>query len=124
MYQTALAYSKFFKKNAKIMAEEEVKQSDIDDILNSPSKPPSGQSSPKQDDLPGGVDTQEEEIPKNIEEKRPSTTLEIDPEDGVATMSESAVLPARLPPLSDGGDSGFKPSYPDLASNISEVMFF
>lgn len=99
----------------------------IDDIMNSPSKP----SSPPQQDvsrpqtaseLPGGIDD-EEPSAQQLEEKRPSTTLEVDPEGGVATMSESNVLPARLPPLNNGpeGLEGPNRQNIDLVSNISEV---
>ena len=99
----------------------DLNQAEIDDILNSPSKPPSNAGSPeieeiqRQDDLPGGImeDT-----------SRPSTTLEIDTEGGVATMSDPAGLPSRLPPLStrDNGDiEGYRHNL-DISSNVSEVI--
>ena len=110
----------------------------IDDILNSPTKenkpseepsePSEEPSAPiinevvypelNQDDLPGSI----ENIP-NLEEKRPSTTLEVGP-DGVAAMVESSALPARLPPLRNSSQEGDLDGYRqniDVISNFSEV---
>merc|ERR1712223_804401 len=84
---------------------EEVNQADIDDILNSPSKPPSNNDeggskpvspstpakhgyddiSPQNDILPGSIQELEPDL-EQFEEKRPSTTLEVGP-DGLAAMS-------------------------------------
>merc|ERR1711963_69795 len=73
-----------------------------------------------QNDLPGSI----EDIP-HLEEKRPSTTLEIGPE-GVA-MVESTAPPTRLPPLrnsQDGdGPDGYRQNI-DIISNFSEVCNF
>ena len=118
----------------------EIDGSAIDDILNSPTKenqPPEEEpiepiatASPvinedsivypelNQDDLPGSI----ENIP-NLEEKRPSTTLEVGP-DGVA-MVESSALPARLPPLRNSSQEGDLDGYRqniDVISNFSEVI--
>lgn len=117
----------------------EIDGSAIDDILNSPTKenqPPAEEpiepiaTAPiinedsiaypelNQDDLPGSI----ENIP-NLEEKRPSTTLEVGP-DGVA-MVESSALPARLPPLRNSSQEGDLDGYRqniDVISNFSEVI--
>lgn len=116
--------SSSFDRETVSMADDEA----IDDIMNSPTKPES-QSSPQDQvrsrpqtasELPGGIDDNEEPSAPQLaeEERRPSTTLEVDPEGGVATMSESNVLPARLPPLVDDGPLR---QNIELASNISEV---
>ena len=114
----------------------EIDGSAIDDILNSPTKentPPEEPPEPaapaedsikypelNQDDLPGSI----ENIPNNLEEKRPSTTLEVGPE-GVAII-ESSAPPTRLPPLrnssQDGDLDGYRQNI-DVISNFSEVIF-
>ena len=114
----------------------EIDGSTIEDILNSPTKetsvPVTEPTAPaeiplentiepelNQDDLPGSI----EDLP-NLDEKRPSTTLEIGPE-GVA-MVESTAPPTRLPPLrnsQDGdGQDGYRQNI-DIISNFSEVIF-
>ena len=112
----------------------EIDGSTIEDILNSPTKetsvPVSEPSAPteiplensiepelNQDDLPGSI----EDLP-NLDEKRPSTTLEIGPE-GVA-MVESTAPPTRLPPLRNSQDGDGPDDYRqniDIISNFSEV---
>ena len=42
---------------------------------------------------------------EDLQEKRPSTTLEVGP-DGVAAMSSPQAPPARLPPLAGGSNDG------------------
>ena len=114
--------------SSEIIKMAEAEENHLDEVLKSNQ---SGKATPplNQDDLPGATPTpplNQDDLPGSADdegalanqEKRPSTTLEIDPEEGVATMSESSAPPTRLPPLvvEDGLEK-----FLDMASSFDEV---
>ena len=82
-------------------------------------------------DLPGSLESTPPPAvaaAMNNDEKRPSSTLQIDTEEGVATMSDSSAPPTRLPPLRAGsqdgdGLEGYR-QHLDLGSTLDEVSIF